>query len=158
MLLNHKKWLDRHKWFSSFVMRIFKHDLGIQNIFFITRAKKGGNSNLYLEIKVFLQGHNETRLWPIFLYLSIYCVWYNDLQNQTYSSIKVVEYYDEVATTKSATIDILAVNIFCATLSFYRVINSNLMNVMIIRRYLKMKTCLTCNTLSADMSCLKINA
>ena len=62
------------------------------------------------------------------------------------------------ATTKSATIDILALNNFCATPSFYRVINSNLMNVMIIRRYLEMKTCLTCNTLSADMSCLKINA
>ena len=64
----------------------------------------------------------------------------------------------QAATTKIATIDILTLNNFCATLSFYRVINSNLMNVMIIRRYLEMKTCLTCNTLSADMSCLKINA
>ena len=64
----------------------------------------------------------------------------------------------QAATTKSSTIDTLAVYNSCATPSFYRVINSNLMNVMIIRRYLEMKTCLTCNTLSADMSCLKINA
>ena len=64
----------------------------------------------------------------------------------------------QAPTTQSVTIDSLAVNNFCATPSFYRVINSNLMNVMIIRRNLEMKTCLTCNTLSADMSCLKINA